>query len=449
MKILTKQSITLINQALQENDIYHVSNLNPNVIRYEVAPHRHGSSLTSLRYNYLLNNIGLVSTINNFFSNTRRLFEYFANGNFANTLRQRLNITQTLVNCNGDTAVPVHISIGVRKNTGVLDLDNFDPTSFYTVTHPGYTRASGSVYLNIPLKNVLIYIKKEHKVLFKDKPYLTKIEKPEDLIPYYNSLTGEENTSDFYLDFFMPDKGPKRDYRGNLKIHPPTDTSILKLNRMSPVVQQEVKKDLHPMQVYVENTFISFDNLCSTLFSNNLTVYTDDTSRVKKNMDNNFQNLLQDYFQSKDISIRNLHTYLENHIHVPNFGGSAVHPTKSRIPDTLGKYKKLHSLKDTPEEDIIHLIDGNIKVVSIEDTENLQQIVDLNNFKGIAFVIQKDFIDSIDRVYYEFLYLIDVDNAVIRTEDNKVQIVNCSHRYWQDSLDYREVIIDKSFFTLK
>ena len=449
MKILTKQSINLINQALQENDIYHVSNLDPNVIRYEVAPHRHGSSLTSLRYNYLLNNIGLVSTINNYFSNTRRLFEYFANGNFANTLRQRLNITQTLVNCNGDTAVPVHISIGVRKNTGILDLDKFDFTCYYTVTHPGYTRASGSVFLNIPLKNVLIYIRKEHRIKFIDKPYLTQIKKPEDLLPYYSSLTGVERKLDFYLDFFMPDKGPKRDYRNNLKIHPPTDTCILKLNKMYPVLDQEFKIDLHPMQVYVENTFTSFDNLCTTLFSNNLTVYTNDPSRVKKNISNNFQNLLQNYFQSKDIPIRNLHTYLENHIHVPNFGGSAIHPTKSRIPDPLGKYKKLHSLKDTPEEDNIHLVDGNIKVVSIEGNENLQEIVKLNNFKGIAFVIQKDFIDYIDRVYYEFLYLIDVDNTVIRTEDSKVQIINCSHRYWQDGIDYKEVIVDNSFFTLK
>lgn len=449
MKILTEQSVKLIELALSENDIYHVSNLNTNVIRYEVAPHRHGSTLTSLRYNYLLNNIGLVSTINNYFSNTRRLFEYFANGNFANTLRQRLNITQTLVNCNGDTAVPVHISIGVRKNTGMLDLDEFDPTCYYTVTHPGYTRASGSVFLNIPLKNVLLYIRKEHKVELKDKPYLTKIQKPEDLLPYYGSLTGEEKNTDFYLDFFMPDKGPKRDYRNNLKIHPPTNTSILKLNKIYPVSNQQEKKDLHPMQVYVENTFISFDNLCSALFSNKLTLYSDDVTKVKKKLESNFQNLIQDYFKSKEIPFRSLHTYLENHIHVPDFGGSAVHPTKTKIKDPLKKYEKLYSLKNIPEEEDIHLIDGSIKIVALGGTESLEKIVELNKFKGIVFIIQKDFIDYIDRVHYEFLYLIDAENTIVRTENNEVQIVNCSHPYWVNREGYAEVIVDKSFFTIK
>lgn len=449
MKKLTEESRILIENTLKSTDVYHVSLLNPNVIRYEIAPHRHNFKTAALRYNYLLNNIGLLSTINNYFSYTRRLFEYFANGNFANTLRQRVNITQTLIECNGKTAVPVHISIGIKENTEELDLDNFNYNAFFTVTHPGYTRASGSVFLNIPLRNVLIYIKKEHRVKFVDKPYLKKITSPEDLLPYYNSLTGEENQGEYFLDFVMPLKEEKIDYKNNLKIHPVTDTSIFKLKRIFNKENGKEDKNLHPMRVYVESTFDSFNKFCDILFSSPLTIYSDDINLIRKSNTSNFTQLLQEYFQTKEIKLQDAAGYLENHSFVPNYGKSAIHPSKSLLTTESEIYSKLYEIGEYQLNKDIHLVDGSIKTVSLENTQTVADIVKLNEYKGIVLVVKKGAISYIKRTYYEFLYTFTPTVPLMRTEDNYIQIINCSHPYWKDREDYKELIIPYSFFTLQ
>lgn len=449
MKKLTEESKVLLNKALETIDVYHISSLHPNVIRYEVSLSKHNYTLNALRYNYLLNNIGLLSTINNFFSYTRRLFEFFSNGNFANTLRQRINITHTLVECNGKTAVPVHISIGIRKNTGVLDLDNFDPEAYYTVTHPGYTRASGSVFLNIPLKNVLIYIKKEHRVKFIDKPYLRKINTAEDLLPYYNSLTHEEDSEDFYLDFQMPVWEERRDYRNNLKIHPPTDTSIFKLKRFSNLDNREKVKTIHPMDVYLENTFKSFDKFCKILFSAPIKLYTNNPHAANKSIKETFTSLIKDYLQAESIRFQNESFFIEHHNFVPTFGKSAVHPSKTTLNHESNNYKKLFDLNTEQEHTDVHLVDGNVKVIPLTDEHSLPDIVSLNNNKGIVFVVKEAAISYIKRSYYEFLYVATPDIPVVRTEDNNIQIINCSHPYWTSGEEYKEIVLPYSFFTLE
>ena len=79
--------------------------------------------------------------------------------------------------------------------------------------------------------------------------------------------------------------------------------------------------------------------------------------------------------------------------------------------------------------------------------DNWKELVTKNNFSGICMYIEERVIGINDRDIHEFLFCINSEVSMTRSNDNKVAIINCEHEYWKTGKNYKEWILPETFYT--
>ena len=94
---------------------------------------------------------------------------------------------------------------------------------------------------------------------------------------------------------------------------------------------------------------------------------------------------------------------------------------------------------------LLHLDKCHQKEQNIQSI-NLQNTVLKNNYKGIVVILSKNLPNT--RLFAELLMITNIDSAVTKTKDNSLQIINCEHEFWKTELNYKETLINNSFFEI-
>ena len=115
-----------------------------------------------MRFEHLYSTNGFVNSINHYSTEPSRVMEFITYNDQPSTLRHRLNMIDTLISSDMKTNLPTHISIAPKFQGKVVDIQDLfhNPTKYQMIVHPGFTRMNGAIFLNTPLRNVLIHINK-------------------------------------------------------------------------------------------------------------------------------------------------------------------------------------------------------------------------------------------------------------------------------------------------
>ena len=437
---ITPSSIDIIKKVFESTDIYHCSSFKPSWCA--------DNSLEFVRKRFLFSVDGFISSINQYISLPARLFEYLTYHDQPLTLRHRVNMIDTLITTNMSSNLPVHVSIKPNFSNEEIEINDLDANfkKYETVTHPGFTRMNTAFFLNSPLKNVLIYINKEHKVNFKPNNSLTKINSVEDLFKYYKPFTSDK---DYYIDFNVPN------IDGKIKYHEATETFVLKANRiiksLNPLKTKSSHNSIHPSDQYAFDTFYSFNNFCKIFFDNEIKVYVD------KGTKDDFKGV----FRKAKNKLTGDHQNSAVYNNREHFASTPIDPSKIKLAiKDLRIYSDLYkSLKgyleipsNKPSEYFYqnHLeSDYYIKNSKEINNLNFNTIVEENNYKGIVVILKKESLDIINRrTFTELLLCFNPKSSVTQNSEGSIVMINCNSNFWIDNINYRETIIPNTFFDI-
>ena len=76
-----------------------------------------------------------------------------------------------------------------------------------------------------------------------------------------------------------------------------------------------------------------------------------------------------------------------------------------------------------------------------------KELVTKSDFSGICMYMDDSVIKINDRDVHEFLFCINSEVSMTRSDDNKVAIINCEHEYWKTGKNYKEWILPETFYT--
>ena len=106
-RALKKESIPIVKKVLDEVDVYHFTNFPWQASLQDVRGHND----KILRQAFTIGKYGIMSDLVNYKTSFQRAIEYSLYGDYAQTLRQKLNIINEMVDCNFKSYLPVHISV--------------------------------------------------------------------------------------------------------------------------------------------------------------------------------------------------------------------------------------------------------------------------------------------------------------------------------------------------
>lgn len=454
-KFIRTQSTQIINHVLKDCDIYHISSFKPDYISCEHnGPHQKYSS--KIRWDFLYGNFGFINTINNFSSSFVRFCEYVSFGDYPKALRHKINIVSDLLEGDMKSFVPVHVSLMPYKfEEKEIDIETLsvDYSKYDMIVHPGFTRGVGSIFLNSPLKNVLLYVNKKHKLKIKQSNTVKLINDEEELVKHYTPLLP---TSDPIYDF----KIHKGNVKNMVKFHGPTETPVLKVNNIIDGTNLDNKpKQLHHTNFYKSTTFECFDNYCKVLFSNKVRLYTDkgNTDNLYNKFRDNAQKLQNSYFGSKfkhnpsKLSTTNAYEKIDSG---ELLGPSVLFNTKDSTDPkyntiwerTFPYYKD--TFKNSSQSFLLNNDDllGGCKIEEL-DNQNDIDLVKKNEYKGIVIYVSKDIIKKLDRLFYELLYCVHFKVAISQTKCRGLKIINCNHKSWINSDKIQTKILNSNFLS--
>lgn len=450
-------SYDLINFTLQKVDVYHCSELPIDLVKTEVLGNAKNSNrkYQELRYDWIFGNTGILPSMVHHSTFVSRLTSLYDEGDKPYTFRHHVNIANTLLETNLDTNLPTHVSIG-RDETFELDT-NLDIKNlvkgYRVIIHPGHTRAVGSLFLNAPLKNAIIYINKElsEKVNIVQYDCLTKIETPEELVKYYRPLREPESGQIIY-DFHMG--GNAHDIIDNRKVHTQNNTPILKANSIKSQ-DNAPAKNLHSSLSYIDETFRSFNNILNLIVGKKIKVFSNigrngAFTEVKKkselfNTSFNADILLKD----NPSKYRNSGKPFVSIARDPfsRFTNSITSFSKKEL-DIFKKFSKFYSESiDSITQDYEFWPMQIFEYFDLEKDINLNKLAENNNFDGLIFLVKDH--KNLKRLLLEYLFCVNKDVALSRLENDNLIIINCEHRYWIENEGYKEWIIPNSFEEVK
>lgn len=444
---LTPSSHKVIETVLATTDIYHCSDFD---LKYAVSQYGkfdYKTLVNKIRYNTLYGSDGFSTTINQYYSFASRILEFSLYGDQPLALRHKFNMIETLISNDMKTNLPSHFSVKPTFKNETIKLSDLYTRrkEFSSIIHPGFTRFNGAIFLNGNLKNVFIYVNKEHNVVFEKEDCITKIETKDQLVKYYQPT---KKVEDYTIDFFVPDLlKPKL---GGVKQHEQTSTNILKANG----IQQDVES-IHPSSFYRQSTFSSFNKFSRVFFNSRIKIYTNEEYLNEKfcNIENKFSEFLfGDGQKLRDGFVNwNREHYLQ-----------LIDPNKTKGMKLTSEedkfYKSIYKgLIDYSKDNRKYLEEpnfynptlslGNSEVIQINlETINLQDIVTKNNYKGIVVILSKNLPNT--RLFAELLIITNIDSAVTKTSNETLQIINCEHEFWKTGLNYKETLINNSFFEI-
>ena len=211
--------------------------------------------------------------------------------------------------------------------------------------------------------------------------------------------------------------------------------------------KKEPATSVHPSDIYIDNSFRSFNYFMDKVHNSRVNVYTN----CKPTVLNRYFNLIT----TKLIHYDSINEELENN-------ESKVKPEHSfesfllQVKDLLGKnYKeefdsiiKKVSLLDNhlnaqKESELEPYAPPNIIEVK---TTDIKKIVKQNSYSGYCIYIDESLKEGLYRNHYELLFFTNWDVAITRSEDNKIAIVNCEHEYWKTDNNYKEWILKKEMY---
>jgi hypothetical protein len=345
------------------------------------------------------------------------------------------------------TNLPSHFSVKPTFKNETIKLSDLHTRrkEFSSIVHPGFTRFNGAIFLNGNLKNVFIYVNKEHNIVFEKEDCITKIETKDQLVEYYQPTKKVEN---YTIDFFVPDL-LKSKLEG-VKHHEQTSTNILKANN----IKQDIES-IHPSSFYRQSTFSSFNKFSRVFFNSRIKIYTNEEylSQKFRNIENKFSEFLfGDASKLRDGFVDWNREHCLQLIDPNKTKGMKLTSEEDKFYKSIYKglidYSK-DNCKYLQEPNFYNpkLSLGNSEVIQINlETINLQDIVTKNNYKGIVVILSKNLPNT--RLFAELLMITNIDSAVTKTSNETLQIINCEHEFWKTGLNYKETLINNSFFEI-
>lgn len=392
-----------------------------------------------LRDQWLWDNTGFYRSVDQYATIERRVSELQYYGDFLNTLRQRINITHELIDCNFDSNLPVHISVEPRTTKAKTELDLTDLESckkFRFIIHPGQTRVQGALFLEEELKNVILYIKKEYEdiVDIKKDKFIDKILGERKLISCYRPSTyynEEIALPNLEYDFFLPNQPTKE---LGLKAHKSLrgeETPILKCNK---IIEKGTKNNYHSSDWYILKSFVKSNKFFGTLFNNFLNVYTTNTKQAEKiqlRCSKLPGNMLERGNYRNGNNSLGARTKLYNYVMNTEFGKKE----KTFISD----YTDLINRFDSP---INYTPTKVYKQITKLDIDN---IVKKNEYKGFAIVHLTEK-SKWKRDYFELLFAAPPSVGLVRDKKSSILLINCEAKHWRDKTqELKEYILTDTF----
>jgi hypothetical protein len=481
---------SMINEILSKQDIYHVTSL-----PWQVATKDCGSKQTpnntALRNTWMYDNTGLFKSLDDYSNAFRRIDEYFEHGDCPVTLRQRINIVNELLDCDFDSNLPIHVSFkpyakALRKEVKVFPQssndDSYDNTTLNLnddsinnhsfIIHPGQTRAQGSVFTRTNLKNALIYVNKKHNVDVKmnSSNYITKIESIEQLLKVYRPSS--KVTKNNKVATFSTPNVSGADYDRGFKTHKEHDITILKCFdiKESKALLGEPTRSYHSSFLYTYKSLKSINYFYKLLSNNRFNIYSSNAgwSDNKNNINQqhlyynhnkheggyptriNYRKSISEHYSSYQEIVFNSSVVWDKMI--PNEDGMF----SDNETELLKKYynflqENKELLKDVFSNSKTFVFQPNY--VSLDEcfvtpsVDNWKELVTKNNFSGICMYMEECVIGINDRDIHEFLFCINSEVSMTRSNDNKVAIINCEHEYWKTGKNYKEWILPETFYT--
>jgi|21_taG_2_1085346.scaffolds.fasta_scaffold00170_32 hypothetical protein len=465
----TLSSKKILDTVFESTDVYHCNNFEPSWALTAYG-RDYRLLLNGMRFEHLYSTNGFVSSINQYCTEPSRVMEFITYNDQPSTLRHRLNMIDTLISNDMKTNLPTHISIAPKFQGEEVDIQDlfFNPTKYKMVVHPGFTRMNGAIFLNTPLRNVLIHINKSHNVQFAKHPSLQKINSNEELFEFYKPFTDNDS---YRIDFFVPNKNPEIDkwtIEGT-KYHEGTKTPVLKCNKISiEPYSNEAKDSVHPSDWYACSTFDTFNSYCNTLFSNKIKVYTPQGSvHIIHNMlADNIIKFSTEYLGKHDIisgkiirsNGNNEQFFAVDDIHNSTNLSKEKISFYNRFTEPLKDFHKKRKEEDLPHPFINHRAPDYIKDSTelepkeeelIKDKKFLKTLVEKNKFKGLLVIFSREFIkEKTHRTFSEILMCMSPTSAVTRKANSSVVLINCNHEFWSTGANYTDKIIPKSFFKI-
>jgi len=444
---LTPSSHKVIDTVLATTDIYHCDDFD---LKYAVSQYRYfdyETLVNNIRFNTLYGTDGFNTTINQYYSFASRILEFSLYGDQPLALRHKFNMIETLISNDMKTNLPSHFSVKPTFKNETIKLSDLYTRrkEFSSIVHPGFTRFNGAIFLNGNLKNVFIYVNKEHNIVFEKEDCITKIQTKDQLVEYYQPT---KKVEDYTIDFFVPDL-LKPELEG-VKQHKETSTNILKANNIN-----QNTGSIHPSSFYRQSTFRSFNKFSRVFFNSRIKIYTNEEylSQKFRNIENKFSEFLfGDGSKLRDGFVNwNREHYLQ-----------LIDPGMIKEMELNSKedkfYKSIYKgLCDYSRDNRKYLEEpnfynptlslGNAEVIQADiQSINLQNTVAKNNYKGIVVILSKNLPDT--RLFAELLMITNINSAVTKTRDNSLQIINCEHEFWKTKANYKETLINNSFFEI-
>jgi len=450
---IREESSRIIKDVMDTCHIYHVSKFKPEYTSCESRGEYKRYS-AKLRWDFLFKNDGLITNINNYSSELTRFFEYTSFGDFPSSIRQKINIVGDLLHSEMDTFVPLHATLQpLNSKQQEIDIDDLavDYSNYQMVIHPGFTRGIASIFLNTPLKKVLLYINKEHKLTIKESKYVKKINSEKELTSLY---IPESPSTDIIYDF----KVHKTTSGRSVKFHSPTDTPVLKVNNIIDGTKPGDKPvQLHHTNIYKATTFKAFDNYARILFSNKVKLYTDNgnTHALGKKFRLNGQKLQNTYFNTEFKHRTNLFNTRNDYRKVTNMlpPSALFNSDEDMDPKYSEVYKRIWKVidvqfKDSPEPFFIDNTENlGGSVIEEIDNINVRELVINNNYKGIIIYVSQDITPKLDRLFFELLFCVYHKTPIMQTKCRGLIIINCNHASWKKTDKLTETIIDDRFLS--
>ncbi len=347
--------------------------------------------------------------------------------------RQRRYMIQQYLDNDGEFDGPIHISIKPRKdNLTNDDLFSADTNSirknFMIITHPGHTRLESAAYLQSPIKNAIVTIKKEYdygEFLAKFK----RIQNPKDIKHFWKPPTDkilfkklgfDESGNPSHkllppmseLEYNMIFKMNMPSVpRGN-KYHDRTECIVLKLWRsgvsyLGLNLEELLKQPANSYTMTKSNNYLhevweSSKDISKVVMEKNLCVYTNSDLDVKEYLLKHRRDLWRYVAKIKTIF---------------NKKGNQE-PSDDYVPNSVGRF----------EFDVV-VVDKKPKDIS-----------ELNDNKGFAIWIDKSRVTDIKREIYELLFFARHDIKKAKTSDEKIEVINCNTK------ETNEWIIPEEYF---
>lgn len=428
-----------------------------------------------VRYRWMFDATGFYPNITDHNTFIKRANELLHLGDNLNSLRQRISIIHSMVECKFDTFVPVHISAvpivsGEKIELNLNDIESVKRFNF--IVHPGQTRAQASYIMQDELRNVFLYIHNSDAEFVEITPSLPQLKTVADFLPYYNpSPIQDLDYDEVLIDLFLPGHpdGTKRHGPSNMRILKSNTVMYLKEGKPNSVYN-------HPNNSYIVDSFLNMNKFCSILFNNDINIYTDNSIVCSKLFNKNRNELIIEGLKVRDdkdlpVGTENFwrrvgHKFYADSSGLQRFTHEERDNYALQLENKTNLNHVINNIEEFDRETLLALKEirsryplkprdkfspnyiQDINVESIKNISDLNYFVELNEYRGIC-VIFNTANTALKRDLGELLITVPASHSLCRTHDNSIVVLNCEHEFWKTSNNFTEYLYTDNFSKFK